>query len=554
MRGFGRLVGAAALAAALGMGGAAAQELSSSLQFKVKKVTAQIAQMRSSLAANGAALAGDDFKRNQFGDRVASFRDGLARYPANSDPAFAAAMAELEALEAEFAALGTGAPAPEAPTQAAAEPSPAAASGETATAAPAAPPPPAEPEVRPLVSGERVRVKRLTRDIQGLLDDLVTEGPSHLQSAEVVERYKSRMGQFSEALKRYPQVDDPDVQAARKAYVSLREALAAEFERAKGQRQALGDVFARLRVIEGRDAEYPVPDPLEPPFDEAAARAWLDAGSKARTAAEFDWKQLLEIAPLAYLPKETITGRSPEFAAGDLDRLGRIVQSRATRVQETYSQTVAKIDRRLAVLENKTGTPTARSSLEGMAEDRAALEAMIPVAASRVVLEGVLGRPTEEAEAAVATLRERLVAFDVAREAAIDATRMPEPGMTDPELLAIAEEVVGRPRYEFGEHGPIVIVSEKVSEGEREDTEIEIDDVDVGSSGDIKMSGTKTTYFYKWRQFQFATPLREPGSDLWRIWYINARFYEKGAPTTPIGEWVSWSPVDGALIREENFR
>jgi len=56
-----------------------AQDLSSSLQFKVKKLATNINKARKSLASQGAALAGDAFKLKQFGQRIDSYANGLKK-------------------------------------------------------------------------------------------------------------------------------------------------------------------------------------------------------------------------------------------------------------------------------------------------------------------------------------------------------------------------------------------------------------------------------------------------------------------------------------------
>ena len=526
-----------------------AQQLSDSLQFKVKKIANNISKTRQSLASQGTSAVADEFKTRQLQQRIESYGAALAKMPSADDAELVKAKALQAQLIDDFNALVSGgagsATKPASAEETTATSSPARSTASASTAA--------EPSVPALVSGQRVRVKKLARDIANVTDSINTEGPSELQDPEIVAGYKKRLDQFTEAVKRYPQVQDADVIAARKQYSLLRTTLQNEYTRAQSQLKILGDVTARLQQIENRDQEYPVPQVMNLPFSEAQASAWLQASSKARTAAEFDFKQLQEIAPIAHLPEQTVSGRMAEYSFRDIDRLGRIVRSRFDGVQAGYNQTIANIDMRLQELGNQVQSGGASANTERVAKDRSILDEMISVAESSVILESVLQRPTDSAAAVVESVRQRRLSYDTDRDKAIDATRLPAAASTDPERLRIAREIIATPRYEFGEYGPIVLNTATIKEHEKETSEIDIEKVDVSLSGDLTMSGTKTTWFYKWKQFQFAVPLRETGSDLWRVYYINAKFFTSGGPVTPLNEWISGGVVEGDLIRQSNF-
>ncbi|RZV46566.1 MAG: hypothetical protein EX258_09870 [Sphingomonadaceae bacterium] len=203
-------------------------------------------------------------------------------------------------------------------------------------------------------------------------------------------------------------------------------------------------------------------------------------------------------------------------------------------------------------MENKVQAPTARTNAVDAARHREALDQMVVVAESAVHLERGLNRPSDEPEKIVADLRERRANYDLQREQAIDAVRMPKSVSTDKKMLAIAKEVVEKPRYEFGAHGPIILNTAKMTEHAKKESEIEIDKVDT-FGGKLQLSGTQETTIYKWTEFQFATVLKEEDSDLWRIYYIKPKFFTSGGSTTPLNEWISGGVVEGELIREENI-
>ena len=120
-------------------------------------------------------------------------------------------------------------------------------------------------------------------------------------------------------------------------------------------------------------------------------------------------------------------------------------------------------------------------------------------------------------------------------------------------MMKIAEQILSKPKYEFGEHGNIVLTTGEIVERERKDSEIDIDDAELTLSGDIKMSGTETSWTYKWKEFKFATPLKETDSDTWYIWWITAKNFSSGGKNTPLNQWISGGATKGNLILPENI-
>ena len=529
---------------------ASAEALPAVWQRKVQKLAKTIASSRQRLAESGASDIQDQFKTKQWGDRIANFKSSLSRVPATDDPLLVEARAQLSALEQEFAALQSGGGAS---TQTA-TPAPAAApstatSSSTATAAPA--PAPAASNVRPLVSGERVRVKKLTRDMTNVLGAITTEGPSLYQDPLEYNAAVKRFTQFTDALKKYPQADDPDVKAARDTYLKLRGSLQAELERGKKQYDILGDVMGNLRALQSRDREFPIPEALRPPFVEADVETWVAASRIARDAAKKDYKYIQDITPIAYLPDFTKSGRKAEFGGKDLPRLAAMTENRYKSANNGYLVIKQNIKTALRELDQQIQTPTARTNNADLARHHEAFADMIPIAESLVHLEKVLGKPTDAPKAAVAAIIDRRKTYDAEREAAIDLVRMPKPVSTDAERLAIAKDVLERPKYDFGEHGPIILNTKEVLEKERKESEIEIDDVEV-YGGELRMSGTQETTVWKWKEFQFATTLKDENG-LWRITYIKPKFFTSGGSTTPLNSWIAGGVVEGELIREEHI-
>ncbi len=416
-----------------------------------------------------------------------------------------------------------------------------------------------------LVSGQRVQVKKLARDMASLRAGIVTSGPSELQDPGIVAARQKSMQQFADALGRYPQLDDPDVQAARAEYEALREALSAEFERARDQLAQLGDVQQALATIEANQATYPVPDALNPPFSPDAATAWVDAAGKARTVAEHNLEQLAIIAPLAWLPNNPGTPQTgAPYDANDVARLQAGAGDSLRRIGEHVEQMSGELDRQMTAAERSLDVrwqedPTAPDKRYLFLADGQREEAMefyggiVDTARSAISLDQALGRDNPRAEALLGRAEEASEAFLANRSLALERSRLPEPKSRDDEREDIARAILENPQYAFGEHGPIVLTTKDIVEREREDSEIEIDDAELTAGGDLKMSGTETTWTYRWKEFKFAVPLRNPDDDSWNIWWITARNYSSGGPRTPLERWVSGEATEGDLILPENF-
>jgi hypothetical protein len=87
-------------------------------------------------------------------------------------------------------------------------------------------------------------------------------------------------------LNRYLQLDDPLVKAARAEYMALKKALNSEVKRAREQLSQLGDVQARMALLQQNFDKFPVPKPMLLPFDKNAVSQWVKQASAARTVGE----------------------------------------------------------------------------------------------------------------------------------------------------------------------------------------------------------------------------------------------------------------------------
>ena len=424
----------------------------------------------------------------------------------------------------------------------------------------------AQPErsIAPLVSGQRVQVKKLARDISSVIDSLGTTGPSVLQSPKKIKAYQKRMKQFANALARYPQADDPDVRTARQNYARLAEKLSNEFKRAKKQLAQLGNVQERLKTIEANSRKYAVPPILSPPFSMEQAKAWVQGASNARTVAEHNIKELNTISQLAYFPDRTGPHQPGHpFDGNDVKQLLWNAKSNLKSVENNYKIMAEGLKNQMLqieqdVLSRYQENPDSDKRWLFISEGREKeifnlYNKGMAIAQSSVYLERALGRTPEQALKILEKINQAKKDFIRKRNIALETSKLPQAKSKDRKLLAIAKSIVEKKKYGFGEHGRIILTTDKIADRERKESEINIDKADISLGGDLKMSGTQTTWTYRWKEFRFAVPLKETGSDTWYIWWITAKNFSSGGPRTPLNQWISGKADKGNRILAKNL-
>lgn len=547
-----------------------ADELPAVWQRKVSQLAKNIERSRQALITSGAEDVQDEFKKKQWLDRIENYRSSLARVPESSDQLLTDTRQALAALEAEFAGLQTGSHSEAAST----EPAPSSNTRSAAPAAPAAPAAkpttaPSSPRKAQLVSGQRVRVKKLARDIQNTTESIQTTGPSPMQSDEVVGKYERSLQQYADALGRYSEFgDDPDVRAASDAFAALSTAVKAEQQRARDQLQQLGDPQARLSALEASLRQVNPPGELLPPFTEQEAKAWVGGLAQAQQTAQSAGREIQAITPLAYLPdsRGTVQQGAP-YDSQDLGRLQRSVNGLQSNVNAAVNNTQAMLKQRydsqdleLNYFRNlDPDDDHARMNAylaEGAEGDiLARLDRQLALTESVAAYQRAFGKEPTAATTArieeITGLREKYLAD---RAEVLGGYKLPEPVSDDAERIAVAKKILANPKYGFDQHGPIVLTTPEVVSREKEVSRDTIKDIDFSLSGTVTLSGTRETWNYKWEEFKFATPIKESDSDDWYVWWITAKKYESGWEKTPIGRWVSGGATKGSLILEKNFR
>lgn len=422
-------------------------------------------------------------------------------------------------------------------------------------------------EVRPLVSGERVQVQRLVRDMESSMQTLNQGGVAPFQDPAYVQRWRDKAEQFRSALERYPQVDDPDVQAAAAKLAELNNMVAFGIAEAAKQTGELGDVQEILAGIERDLRDNRAPQWLPAPFEDAEARAWVETAATAKRTAQAAAEELERIAPHAHLPDNpgTVQQGAP-YDRHDLDRLYRFAGETLAEVDAAVAETLAALKTRFEAQDRELQyyreldpeDPQDRANAflkEGAeAEIYAELDRQLALAESAAAYQRAFGQePGATTVARIEEIHALRQSYAGNRVQALGDSHLPEPQSEDAELIAIAEEVLAEPSYGFGTHGPVVLTTKEVVERQKTVSRAEIKDVDLSLSGEITLSGTETTWNYAWREFKFATPLKDEDSGEWYLWWITAKNFSSGWEKTPIGEWVSGAATKGDLILEENF-
>ena len=428
----------------------------------------------------------------------------------------------------------------------------------------------AEPAVeatRPLVSGERARVQRLARDIASAAETLNQGGVAPFQDPAHVQQWQDRIDRFRAALARFPQTDDPDVQAAAAALADLENLFTFAAREGARQRAKTGDVQATLAAIDKGLRAQRAPQWLPVPFTEEEANRWVSNAAEAKNFATDAIATVQRIAADAHLPLTRGTvDQGAAYDRQDLTRLLNVANRTVRNVDEAVEQTLANLrsafqgqDRELDYyrsLDPENPSHRMNAFLAGDAPARVygELDRQLALARSAAALQRAFGQePTTNTSARIEEIIALRETYAENRLRAIGDSTLPEAKSDDPGRIAIAQEILANPRYEFGEHGPVVLTTPEIVEREKEVSRAEIKNLEFSLSGDITLSGTETTWHYRWEEFNFATPIRDDDSDDWYVWWITARKYDSGWERTPIGRWVSGAIVKGDLILPENF-
>ncbi len=415
-----------------------------------------------------------------------------------------------------------------------------------------------------MISQYRVRIKKIARDINSQIDTLDKAGVKPFQDKAYIEKYQGIVESFRASIAKYDDFKtDPDVVAASNALASMENMLRFGQDHAAKELAELGDVQARLRQINQNIRKLKQPATPTYPYKSGQLKVWLVELAAVRQQAQQLYEPLPQIKQRAHLPNNRYTVE--QGAPYDFNDVVRLEQSLIGLVNaiDTELNTfgtnlnlqVQHIDEGLAFYDtfdpNDASHHAKHFLTAGRSEEiRAKFAQDKEIASEATQYAKLINDPSYNQRAA---LVERISAAQKKYEAnynkARSLARMPKAASKDSKLLNIAKKTLAN--YDsVGDYKRIVINADKVHRT-KETSETQYDDVDVSLSGDITLTGTKTTYFYEWDQFQVATAEQEGGR--YYIYYNTLKYFTSGASTTPLNKWILSGRIQGIEIPQENI-
>lgn len=415
-----------------------------------------------------------------------------------------------------------------------------------------------------MISQYRVRINKILRDINSVFDTMDKGGIKPFQDPEYVAKFEQSASRHSQSIAKYDAYrNDSDVVAASQALQKLQNMIAFGKENAAKELAELGDVQARLRSINQEIRKLKEPHTPEHPYSAGALTNWVRQLAKVRKAAADTYKPLPEIKQRAYLPNNVGTvEQGSRYDLNDVDRLERSIIGLVNSIDASLKQFKDDLPRKNENMQQSLAhyteydpsdsfDQTNHFLSEGRADEiRTRLNTDLVNAQELSAFAQLIKDPfANSLSALVNTVQSTIDQYEANYQQALKLIRMPEAASTDSKLISIAKSTLADYDY-VGEYKRLVINTEKAHRSEETSTE-KFDSVDASLSGDITLTGTKTTYFYEWDQFQVATAERV--GNKYFIVYSTLKYYTSGASTTPLNKWIISKRLQGAEIPEANI-
>lgn len=421
-------------------------------------------------------------------------------------------------------------------------------------------------ESRKMISQQRVRIKKLNRDILSAINTLDKGGPKPFQDSDYVNKQQKVVERFKAALGRYNNYsDDPDVITAKQSLEKIENMMTFGRNYAAKEIEKLGNVQKRLQTINRQVHNMRVPATPQPPFEPGELSRWLVTLSTLRQNAVKLHAPLPQIKQRAYLPHTLRTvEQGGAYDIQDVDRLERSLLGTVNKIDQNLKTFSSNLELNLQhVTEDLSyydtfnpSDPQHRSKhflSEGRAEEiRADLSRKVTLVSEAAEFDRLLKRPTQKDKLRlVERVKSTAATYEKKHQQALKMARMPKPATSDSRLEKVARQTLANPKYDYvGEIKRLVINTEKVHR-EKETSNVKFDKVNVSLGGNVKLSGTETTYHYAWDEFQVATA--EPVGDKYYVFYTTLKYFTSGSGTTPLNKWIIGKRIKGNEIPEENI-
>lgn len=482
-------------------------------------------------------------------------RQRLDSSPNKSHPSWAEADQRYKTLVAHMNNLINGNASASAPASTAADPGPQAQVSGAATAS---------ASNQPMISQYRVRIQKIQRDIASVFDTMDKGGVKPFQDPSYVQKFETSAQRFRESLSTYdPWKTDPDVVRAEEELQKLVNMITFGKELAAKERAELGDVQSKLATVESQYRQLKQPPTPQEPFAQGSLSQWLTGLATTRQAAAKLYEPLPVIKERAYLPNNT--GVVQSGAAYDFNDVIRLENGILGLVNNIDSE-LKKFSEYLTFLMKNVREEVqyftqfdpadeqdqvSHFLSEGRADEvRAQLNRAMDNVAEAANYAKLLNDPSHGERAGLHMEIEGILQnYEAQYQKARELIRMPEAVSTDSELTRIAKECLAQ--YDYIGHIERMVINAPKRHLSKETSEEKFDDVDVSLSGTVTLTGTKTTWFYEWDEFQVATA--EPVGEKYYIFYNTLKYFTSGASTTPLNRWVLSGRLQGPEIPRENL-
>lgn len=423
---------------------------------------------------------------------------------------------------------------------------------------------PTTPSNQPMISQYRVRIKKIQRDIASVWDTMDKGGVKPFQDPAYVQKFEASAQRFKESIAKYDAwKTDSDVVAATEKLNELVNMINFGKQHAAKELAELGDVQARLKEINQQIRQLKQPETPTQPYGAGDLTSWVTQLAQTRQAAAKVYEPLPIIKERAYLPDSRYTveqGGTYDYndvvrLESSLTDLVKSIDSDLKLFGTNLAAQLRHIEEGLSFFRDQDPTdPNQQANhflMEGAADEyRARLQKDKTEVTEAANYAKLLNDGSHDSRAALLNnVEETIQLYESNYQKARELVRMPKAATKDSKLTKIAKETLASYDY-VGDIERMVINTEK-QHRTKETSDIEFDDADVSLSGTVTLSGTKTTYFYEWDQFQVATA--EPVGDKYYIFYSTLKYYTSGASTTPLNRWIISNRIQSSEIPKANI-
>lgn len=417
-----------------------------------------------------------------------------------------------------------------------------------------------------MLSQQRVRIKKIKRDIEAVIDVLNKGGVKPFQSKEYVNKYKKSYERHQQSLAKYDSFRvDAAVEDAHSSLKAMANMLAFGQQEVAKNMSSLGDVQARLKKIDANMHALKLPVMPQIPLQKGVTKNWLDQLAKIRLNVIDDYQQLETIKKQAHLPNNRFTvQQGADYDMNDVSRMQRGIKSTSSSIKADIATMSSNIEANIKMIYNNLSRIDILSPTDANAQSnhflgkgsakrvRASLQKDLDLVAEAMAYAQYLKQQDSLRKKQVLSdkIKRSMNLYEENYQLALKTISLPKAASTDSRLLSIAKKALANKKYGVGQIKKMVINSDKVHRS-KTTSSAKFDDIDVSLSGKVTLTGTETTYHYEWDEFQVTTV--EPADGKLYLFYNSLKYYTSGSTTTPLNRWILAKRIQGSEIPEQNL-